>query len=250
MQRSSISSQRSNERSPLLAAQQTSSVLASDDAIPSRSLTPSYAVAAPSPRSRKLSVTTRPSFNHESVPETARLLDQTPEVTPARDDRELLSSARDIERDSSFEDQNHINELPFPSQTDASKPLRPKNYRIKKNASKLRGFVKRNEGILLLGLAQLFFSTMNFFYKLINLLPPEESAPVTALEIILIRMSITWVGCVGFMLISGVENPFLGPKEVRKLLALRGFVGFFGLCKCLVSSIFLAPKHNCPADTT
>ncbi|SPO25167.1 uncharacterized protein UTRI_02726_B [Ustilago trichophora] len=240
MQRSSISSQRSNERSPLLSAQQTSSALPAEDAIPPRSLTPLYTAAVPSPRSRKLSVTTRPSLDQDTVPETARLLDQTPKATASNDGNDPDSSPHDIERGSSFDDQDHINELPFPSQTDPSKPLRPKNYRMKKNASKFRVFVKRNEGILLLGLAQLFFSTMNFFFKLINLLPPEESAPVTALEIILIRMSITWVGCVGFMLASGVENPFLGPKEVRKLLALRGFVGFFGLFGLYYSLQFLS----------
>ncbi|GAC98824.1 hypothetical protein PHSY_006419 [Pseudozyma hubeiensis SY62] len=229
MQRSSISSQRSNERSPLLSAQGTSTALPPDDAIPSQSLTPSYTPAASFARSRKLSVTTRPSLDQDATPETARLLDQISDASPTTDSREDRSPSYDIERGSSLDDPDRTNELPFPSQTDPSKPLRPKNYRIKKNASKVRGFVKRNEGILLLGLAQLFFSTMNFFFKLINLLPPEESPPVTALEIIFIRMSITWVGCVGFMLASGVENPFLGPKEVRKLLALRGFVGFFGL---------------------
>lgn len=234
MQRSaSRSSQKSNERSPLLSAQHfsssSSSALLADESIPSQSLTPSYTAAATPARSRKFSVTTRPSLDHSPVPETARLLDETPTNSPSQDRIEPRSSSYDIERGSSVEDADRINELPFPSQTDPSKPLRPKHYRIKKNASKVRGFVKRNEGIFLLGLAQLFFSTMNFFFKLINLLPPEQSAPVTALEIILIRMSITWVGCVGFMLASGVDNPFLGPKEVRKLLALRGFVGFFGL---------------------
>jgi hypothetical protein len=160
------------------------------------------------------------------VPETARLLDQSLE-SPSRQ-----HDIADIEQRASED----AEQIPFPSQTDPAKPLRPNNYRREKNVSKLRGFVARNEGILLLALAQLFFSTMNFFFKLINLLPPEESPPVTALEIIFIRMSITWVGCVAFMLASGVENPFLGPKEVRKLLALRGFVGFFGLCKPLVLS--------------
>ncbi|PWZ01633.1 hypothetical protein BCV70DRAFT_151021, partial [Testicularia cyperi] len=118
---------------------------------------------------------------------------------------------------------------PFPSQPDPARPLRPKHYRVKRHMSRAKSFVKRNEGILLLAVAQLFFSTMNFFYKLINLLPPEESKAVTALEIIFIRMSITWIGCIGFMLAAGVPDPFLGPKEVRRLLALRGFVGFFGL---------------------
>nr|CDI56356.1 duf6-domain-containing protein [Melanopsichium pennsylvanicum 4] len=240
MQTSSVSSQRSNERSPLLSTQQLPTALPEDEDTPSRSLTPSYAAAAPSTRSPKLSVTTRPSLDYDIVPETARLLDQTPDEFTSEDRVDPSSSSRDIERGSSFEHQDHINALPFPSQSDPSKPLRPKNYRAKKNASKFKGLVKRNEGILLLGLAQLFFSTMNFFFKLINLLPPEESAPVTALEIILIRMSITWVGCVGFMLISGVENPILGPKEVRKLLALRGFVGFFGLFGLYYSLQFLS----------
>ena len=229
MQRSSISSQRSNETSPLLSAQHSSSALPNDELIPSRSLTPSYTLATASPRSRKLSVTTKPTFHQDLTPETARLLEQSPDASPSQDNNDLHSSSQDIEHANSSDDQDGVNELPFPIQTDPSKPLRPKNYRINKNASKLRGFVKRNEGILLLGLAQLFFSTMNFFFKLINLLPPEESAPVTALEIILIRMSITWIGCVAFMLASGVPDPFLGPREVRKLLALRGFVGFFGL---------------------
>lgn len=229
MQRPSMSSQRSNERSPLLSAQPSSSSFAPDESIPPRSLTPSYTPAASSPRPRKLSVTTKSSLDYQATPETARLLDRTLNSSPSQDRIEPHASSCDIERGSSSQDADRTNELPFPSQTDPSRPLRPKNYLIKKNASKVRSFVKRNEGICLLGFAQLFFSTMNFFFKLINLLPLEESASVTALEIIFIRMSITWVGCVGFMLASGVENPFLGPKEVRKLLALRGFVGFFGL---------------------
>lgn len=224
MQRPSISPQPSYERSPLLTPQLPSQEL--DNADTAQSST--YKSRPTGARPRKLSNSIRTSDDQDVVPETARLLDETPTTSPSQDRKDARPTSRDIERGSPFEDDG-INELPFPSQTDPSKPLRPKNYRMKKNASKFRGFVKRNEGILLLGLAQLFFSTMNFFFKLINLLPPEESPRVTALEIIFIRMSITWVGCVGFMLVTGVENPFLGPKEVRKLLALRGFVGFFGL---------------------
>ncbi|KAJ1034986.1 hypothetical protein NDA18_000591 [Ustilago nuda] len=243
MKRTSISSQRSNERSPLLSAQQPTSSRPSEDAIPSRSLSPAFkasALPASATSSRKVSITTRPSFDQQDAPETARLFDHSPDSSPVQDRRHSISASGDIERGSSFQDHDGINELALPSQHHPSKPLRPKNYRIKNTASKLRGFIQRNEGILLLGLAQLFFLTMNLFYKLINMLPPEESAPVTPLEIILIRMSITWVGCVGFMLVSGVENPFLGPKEVRKLLALRGFVGFFGLFGLYYSLQFLS----------
>ena len=126
-------------------------------------------------------------------------------------------------------DDSTANMLPFPSQKNPAKPLRPKNYRTQKNITKLKSFAKRNHGLLLLACSMLFFSTMNLFFKLLTSLPPEESQPITALEIIFIRMSITWVGCIAFMLATGVENPILGPKGVRALLALRGFSGFFGL---------------------
>lgn len=232
----SYSSTHSSERSPLLAA--TNPLLfkgLETDDIPTRSLSPSYLTASPSQRSRKSSTTVRPSESlsslrprkEEEVLETSALDNPVTPVRPisrALDEETLREGPEDLEEG--------INVLPFPSQADPSKPLRPKNYRINRNVGKVRKFVARNEGVLLLACAQLFFSTMNFFFKLINLLPAEESEPVTALEIIFIRMSITYIGCTTFMLATGVENPFLGPKEVRGLLAFRGFVGFFGLCKC------------------
>lgn len=238
----SYSSTHSSERSPLLAA--TNPLLfkgLEDDAIPTRSLSPSYLAASPAQRSRKLSTTIRPSDSLTSLTprkeedesgavalETSALDKPVASVRPASrviEEAESRAGPDDLEEGT--------NVLPFPSQSDPSKPLRPKNYRMKRNVGRVRKFVSRNEGVLLLACAQLFFSTMNFFFKLINLLPPEESEQVTALEIIFIRMSITYVGCTAFMLATGVENPFLGPKEVRGLLAFRGFVGFFGLCKCV-----------------
>jgi hypothetical protein len=42
-------------------------------------------------------------------------------------------------------------------------------------------------------------------------------------------MSITLIGCASYLFYTGDPNPILGPPEVRKLLALRGFIGFFGL---------------------
>lgn len=232
----SYSSTHSSERSPLLAA--TNPLLfkglETDDAIPTRSLSPSYLAASPAQRSRKSSTTVRPSESlsslrprkEDEVVETSALDNPVTAVRPlppALDEEEFATGSDDLE--------DGTNVLPFPSQSDPSKPLRPKNYRMKRNVGRVRKFVARNEGVLLLACAQLFFSTMNFFFKLINLLPAEESEPVTALEIIFIRMSITYIGCTAFMLATGVENPFLGPKEVRGLLAFRGFVGFFGLCK-------------------
>ncbi|KAN0060061.1 hypothetical protein ACQY0O_008034 [Thecaphora frezii] len=107
-------------------------------------------------------------------------------------------------------------------------------------SGRLRRFVARNEGFCLLALSQLFFSTMNLFFKLLNSLLPSDSPPISALEIIFVRMSITWVGCVGFMVASGVPEPILGPKGVRGLLALRGISGFFGLFGLYYSLQFLS----------
>ncbi|KAL1942255.1 hypothetical protein VTO73DRAFT_6319 [Trametes versicolor] len=79
--------------------------------------------------------------------------------------------------------------------------------------------------MLLVASAQLFFSLMNVWVKKLNSLDP----PVPAFELIFVRMSITWVCCISYMLIVGVPDPILGPKGVRLLLAARGFFGFFGL---------------------
>jgi hypothetical protein len=49
------------------------------------------------------------------------------------------------------------------------------------------------------------------------------------LNLLLLLQSITLLGCISYLYYSGDPNPILGPPEVRKLLALRGFIGFFGL---------------------
>ncbi|KAF9530674.1 hypothetical protein CPB83DRAFT_834045 [Crepidotus variabilis] len=86
-------------------------------------------------------------------------------------------------------------------------------------------FIEKNAGLLLVAVAQAFFSFMNVAVKMLNRLDP----PVSALQLIWVRMMITYVCSVSYMYFAGVPNPFLGPKEVRHLLFLRGFVGFFGL---------------------
>ncbi|KAI0776960.1 DUF6-domain-containing protein [Trametes elegans] len=79
--------------------------------------------------------------------------------------------------------------------------------------------------MLLVAGSQLFFSLMNVWVKKLNSLDP----PVPAFELIFVRMGITWICCITYMLIAKVPDPILGPKGVRLLLAARGFFGFFGL---------------------
>lgn len=91
--------------------------------------------------------------------------------------------------------------------------------------TKVRELVASNTGLLLVTASQAFFALMNVAVKKLNSLDP----PVPPLELIFVRMAITYICCMAYMLSTGVPEPFLGPKGVRLLLVLRGFSGFFGL---------------------
>ncbi|KAF8151749.1 EamA-like transporter family-domain-containing protein [Crassisporium funariophilum] len=85
--------------------------------------------------------------------------------------------------------------------------------------------LERNTGLLLVASSQAFLSMMNVAVKKLNGIDP----PVSTLELVAVRMSITYICCMTYMLSMKVPDPFLGPKGVRTLLVIRGFVGFFGL---------------------
>ncbi|BGP12383.1 hypothetical protein JCM10213_002012 [Rhodosporidiobolus nylandii] len=98
---------------------------------------------------------------------------------------------------------------------------------LRKAAAPLKSgarFVKQNTGLLLIGLAQLFFANMNVCVKL---LLEVDNLPVW--ELIWIRMVFTFVGCYAFLRWSGDPHPLVGPPGVRLLLCARGVIGFFGL---------------------
>ncbi|KAI0704437.1 EamA-like transporter family-domain-containing protein [Cerioporus squamosus] len=82
-----------------------------------------------------------------------------------------------------------------------------------------------NTGLLLISLSQGFASLMGVFVKKLNELDP----PVHPLELIWVRMVMTWIVCVVYMSMTGVPDPILGPKGIRTLLAFRGLAGFMGL---------------------
>ncbi|KAI0367898.1 hypothetical protein BV20DRAFT_999743 [Pilatotrama ljubarskyi] len=88
--------------------------------------------------------------------------------------------------------------------------------------------LQSNLGMLLVAAAQVFFSLMNVWVKKLNSL----DTPVPAFELIFVRMAITWLCSIAYMLVPfivKIPDPILGPKGVRLLLAARGFFGFFGL---------------------
>jgi drug/metabolite transporter (DMT)-like permease len=90
---------------------------------------------------------------------------------------------------------------------------------------RLASFFHRNLGLFLIAGAQMFFSMMNLCAKLLSMGDP----PIHPLEIIFVRMLITWLGAISYLQYNKVPDWFIGPKGVRLLLILRGVVGFFGL---------------------
>ncbi|VDC01248.1 unnamed protein product [Peniophora sp. CBMAI 1063] len=92
-------------------------------------------------------------------------------------------------------------------------------------ANAFQGLVDLNAGLLLVALAQLCFAFVNVSIKVLK----DTDTPIATLQVVLVRMSVTYVCCIGFMFWKKVPDPFLGPKGVRLLLVFRGFIGFFGL---------------------
>ncbi|EUC56876.1 drug/metabolite transporter [Rhizoctonia solani AG-3 Rhs1AP] len=89
----------------------------------------------------------------------------------------------------------------------------------------VKEFVLSNKGLFIIAASQFFFSLMNLSVKFLTAI----GEPVPTLEIVCVRMLITYVCCQAYMFAAGVPDPILGPKGVRKWLVIRGVVGFFGL---------------------
>ncbi|KAG2148840.1 integral membrane protein DUF6 [Suillus clintonianus] len=98
------------------------------------------------------------------------------------------------------------------------------------------GFIASNAGMLYIIASQFFFASMNLSVKMLNSLEP----PVHAFEVIVVRMGITLICCVIYMIIMRIPDPIVGPKGVRTLLVIRGVSGFIGLCGLYISLQYLS----------
>ncbi|KAH9036479.1 drug/metabolite transporter superfamily [Lactarius pseudohatsudake] len=97
-------------------------------------------------------------------------------------------------------------------------------------------FVNNNAGLMLVGASQFFLSAMNVAVKLLNSL----DKPVPTLELIWVRMVITYICSIAYMYWKQIPDPVFGPKGLRLLLVLRGFTGFFGLSGLYFSLQYLS----------
>lgn len=102
-------------------------------------------------------------------------------------------------------------------------------------------FTARNAGMLLIICSQFFFASMDISVKSLNSL----ENPVHALQIIVIRMGITFVCCEIYMIVMGIPDPITGPEGVRMMLFIRGVTGFFGL-----SGVYWSLQYLSVADAT
>ncbi|KAJ7929745.1 hypothetical protein B0H13DRAFT_2310375 [Mycena leptocephala] len=99
------------------------------------------------------------------------------------------------------------------------------NSRWRSVLHNVQEFLSLNAGLLLVIAAQVVFSLVNAAVKILQNL----DEPVSTLELIVVRMSITYICSVTYMLIQEVPHPFIGPEGVRRLLVFRGVAGFIGL---------------------
>ncbi|KAI0290236.1 hypothetical protein BC826DRAFT_1027947 [Russula brevipes] len=126
---------------------------------------------------------------------------------------------------------------------DETSPLLPPDHALvsrrrfsERWRSAASAFLERNAGLLFIATAQFFFAASNVCVKWLNGL--EEQVPI--LELIWVRMAMTYVCSVAYMFWRKIPNPLLGPKGVRPLLVLRGYTGFTSLSGMYFSLKYLS----------
>ncbi|KAI3407169.1 hypothetical protein KGF56_000009 [Candida oxycetoniae] len=86
-----------------------------------------------------------------------------------------------------------------------------------------------NIGISLLLFSQFLNSIMVTTCKLL-VTDKNFNEPIHPLQILFVRMFITYLCCLIYMFVTrAIEQAPFGPPKLRKLLIMRGFVGFFGV---------------------
>ncbi|KAI0843694.1 hypothetical protein F5Y06DRAFT_255592 [Hypoxylon sp. FL0890] len=84
---------------------------------------------------------------------------------------------------------------------------------------------RRNKAPLLMFSAQLFGALMNLAARLLEV----DEEPLHPMQLLFARMVITTICSTLYIWWKRIPHGILGPREVRWLLLLRGFSGFFGI---------------------
>lgn len=132
-----------------------------------------------------------------------------------------------------FYNGDNISHDSFDRQLEENLPIFTNDSRFNKIKNYLQNFYQNNlsgnVGIILLLTSQFFNSIMVTTCKLL-VTDKNFETPIHPLQILFIRMIITYICCLLYMFITkSVEQAPWGPKEIRHLLVIRGFVGFIGV---------------------
>lgn len=109
-----------------------------------------------------------------------------------------------------------------------------------------REYLRPNIGLVFLVIAQFFNSLMVVSTKVLEtdheLETVEHQEPIKPLQILLVRMGMTYVGTLIYMYMNRktIDNVPFGAPAMRKWLILRGFTGFFGVFGMYFSLMYLS----------
>ncbi|KAF8876603.1 hypothetical protein CPB84DRAFT_1795735 [Gymnopilus junonius] len=109
--------------------------------------------------------------------------------------------------------------------SDSEESVASKPSRVQYGWTVVLDIMKKNTGLLLITASQAFGAITNISVKMLNTIEP----PISTLQLVAIRMFMTYLFCLGYMLYMGIPDPLLGPKGVRSLLVVRGVVGFLAM---------------------
>ncbi|KAL6801905.1 hypothetical protein J3E68DRAFT_434915 [Trichoderma sp. SZMC 28012] len=101
--------------------------------------------------------------------------------------------------------------------------------------SLLKQFWIRNKPSILVAVSQLFGALMNLSARLLEL----DGDGIHPVQVLLLRQGLTVVCCFAYMWWKSVPDFPFGKREIRGLLLLRGFSGFFGIYGMWYSMMYL-----------
>ncbi|KAI9158506.1 AAA family ATPase Pontin [Paramyrothecium foliicola] len=111
----------------------------------------------------------------------------------------------------------------------------PGAQHFQRNTSALQSFWEQNKPSVLVASSQFFGALMNLSARLIEL----DGSGIHPIQLLLVRQGLTALCCLSYMWWMQTPGFPIGIKEIRKLLFIRGFSGFFGIFGMWYSMMYL-----------
>lgn len=181
----------------------------------------------------------RQSTTSRAIPDAGRSLSPSEGKTKPQSDgipRSLSPNSLGAKSATNAQEFRRRSISPTPSIGHATSQFRPPQpVPYSRPQSAWRRFWSNNKPAVLVALSQLFGATMNLSARLLEI----EGDGMHPVQVLLIRQSITSVCCLLYMWIMKTPDFPIGKKEIRWLLFMRGFSGFFGIFGMWYSMMYL-----------